>query len=35
MENKFKLKKFLATASAFAMITSASSAMGAEISNWW
>ena len=31
MENKFKLKKFLATASAFAMITGASSAaMGAQ-----
>ena len=30
MENKFKLKKFLATASAFAMITSASSAMAAQ-----
>ena len=31
MENKFKLKKFLATASAFAMITGASSAaMGAN-----
>ncbi len=33
MENKFKLKKFLATASAFAMITSSSSAMGAQITD--
>lgn len=34
MENKFKLKKFLATASAFAMITGASSAaMGAQVTD--
>ncbi len=31
MQNKFKLKKFLATASALAMITSASSAMGVTV----
>lgn len=36
MENKFKLKKFLATASAFAMITGASSAaMGAQFKTDW